>query len=174
MHPEEAGLIGGGRPRGEKKYPASSNEIINLMGEVMTMINTCFYYHDPNLGDNSCLKSGNKYNVNVLGDQERAEMANEEVADIRDIPPNAPEALFATQQSKGHNCYELSLLAREAIKAKGTLAHLVDFSDADHFITVCENIPESLPADMTPWPTDSYICDVYTNIRCTAPEFPKK
>ncbi|WP_139225697.1 hypothetical protein [Paracidovorax konjaci] len=126
-------------------------------------------YYKPNL------KSGNKVKAEGGPAEERRQMlATKEVERIRD----EEDELAATMAGKAHQCGELTLLAMHHLKERGLEAQSLllggDEEDAVHEVAIIGPASNPLPADMTTWHPDVYVCDPWCNIACSAREYPKE
>lgn len=124
-------------------------------------------YYRPNL------KSGNKVNGNGgPEEQARQEQATLEVERMR----AKPDPLQAAKQGKAHQCQELALLAAHHLEERGLAAQILELGGDDqsvaHDVAVIGRASNPLAADMRTWPADVYVCDPWSNIACSARDYP--
>ncbi|ARU21596.1 ferredoxin [Ralstonia solanacearum] len=124
-------------------------------------------YYKPNL------KSGNKVNGDGGPEEfERQKRATEEVERMR----MQGDPLEAAMQSKAHQCQELTLLAVHHLQERGLHAQILELGGDDvavtHNVAVVGPVSNPLPANMKQWPPDVHICDPWSNIACSARDYP--
>ncbi len=126
-------------------------------------------YYKPNL------KSGNKVNGDGGPEEaDRQERATLEVERIR----SQDDPLTAAMQGKAHQCQELALLAMHHLQERGLKAQILELGGDDeavaHDVAIIGPASNPLPADMKKWPQDVFICDPWSNIACSARDYPEK
>ncbi|CAN7524414.1 hypothetical protein [Duganella sp. LjRoot269] len=134
-----------------------------------TMVREDFYTKEGNF------KSANKYSAKKAWSEEKPRLlaSNSAVKQIRAVKGDRPAMVRAALASKGHNCFDLSLIAQDYLRSSGKQAILG--GTPDHvFVVVGAIEPGPMPKDMTKWPQDLAICDPWANIACLAKDYPEK
>ncbi|MDA8443620.1 hypothetical protein [Paracidovorax valerianellae] len=82
-------------------------------------------------------------------------------------------AVSVAMDGRAHNCGELTTLARLYLEDEGYVARTLEFV-ADHVVAVIGAGSGGLPADMSEWDSDIYICDPWSNIACLGNNYPEQ
>ncbi|SDE63130.1 hypothetical protein SAMN05192589_12327 [Paracidovorax valerianellae] len=126
-------------------------------------------YYRPNL------KSGNK--VHGDGGPEEAVRQERATLEVERIRAQA-DPLKAAMEGEAHQCQELALLAMHHLQERGLNAQILELGGDDegvaHDVAIIGPAPNPLPADMKNWPADVYVCDPWSNIACSAKDYPKE
>lgn len=109
-----------------------------------------------------------------VGERARAKNAYAEANKVFDKYTVPAEATKLAEKSEGHNCYTMSLLAMARLKAHGVNACMMHTTA--HACVVIGAIPKggALPADMKQWPKGIGICDPWSNVVCSASDYPER
>ncbi|KQV95836.1 hypothetical protein ASC87_04650 [Rhizobacter sp. Root1221] len=151
-------MLSSARRQAQSEARAAVTDVLELVRET---------YYKPNL------KSGNKVNGDG-GPEEvvRQEKARLEVDRIR----LKTDPLTAAMQGKAHQCQELALLAMHHLQERGLEAQILELGGDDqavtHAVAIIGPASNPLPAAMTEWHRDVYVCDPWSNIACSAREYP--
>ncbi|WP_245228209.1 hypothetical protein [Xanthomonas bromi] len=123
-------------------------------------------YYTPNL------KSGNKMRLS-RGDDEvfRLMDAQEEIVRMRNQQYEDEDVIGVAMSGRAHNCEELSRLAMYFLQDRGHAARTGHFGQS-HGVAMIGAPSGELPADMTQWDSEIYICDPWCNIACRANDYP--
>lgn len=158
----------------------SASERQQTVEEVLVFVRQTYY--KPHL------KSGNKVKISGGPAEERRQaLAAEEVSRIRE----QSNYLDAAMSGRAHHCGELALLAihrlheQHGLEARSLLLGTCgdreqvgeegeEEQDAVHEVAVIGPASNPLPADMTTWHPDVYVCDPWSNIACRARDYPEK
>ena len=108
-------------------------------------------------------------------DKERANIADEEIADLRDwINYDGYSESQAAREGKAHNCHEMSILGRDGLRAEGVPAFMLQLGGDTHTTVVYgpSVVDEmQLPTDMKRWPDDIQILDIFSDLNFPAKQY---
>jgi hypothetical protein len=119
-------------------------------------------------------KSGNKIHQWVNdenAEQVRLDEAEAEITKLRQHPES--ERAIHALHARGHNCGELAAIVKLIAHRNGMEAHVI--GTKSHEFAVLGDVAKlqgKLPKDISTWPSDLVICDVWSNIVCMANEYP--
>lgn len=107
-------------------------------------------------------------NADLAAESERMANAYAEADKVFHQYTNVSRATELARAAQGHNCYTLSLLALDILKARGVESRMV--STVAHACVAIGPMPKGrLPDDMRDWPSDISIVDPWSdNIVCPA------
>ncbi|CAD0328994.1 hypothetical protein NCPPB940_20830 [Xanthomonas hortorum pv. taraxaci] len=142
---------------------------LRAVSEVMRSVRAQ-YYKAPRL------KSSNKKKNTGFEEAVRIHRATAEIARMRQQVDDLEEdVVSAAMDGNAHNCGELATLAVHYLQQDhNQIARLAFFNGTAHTAAIIGPVPGAgtLPADMTDWDADIYVCDPWCNIACRANDYP--